>query len=135
MGKIIIPGQGAEGEARFFQETVKYFLSQSENRKYNDFKPFSDCYTRDNVSLYLTAIQSPKPGEQTGSYELVAFNEEGKTRSFRVTCDPNFQVKGIDKIKTEDLTAESKEVVEEIKTNRMSPADEEPPSRLIPPVH
>ena len=36
-------------------------------------------------------------------------------KSFLVTCDPNFQIKGIVQITPEKLTPESQEVVAEVK--------------------
>ena len=116
MGKIIIPGEGAEGESKFFQLSVSTFVTQQREVQDADIQLFRKYFKNDKVDLYLTAIQPPAPGEENGTYELVAFHQEKKgMKSFLVTCDPNFQIKGIVQITPEKLTPESQEVVAEVK--------------------
>ena len=125
MGKIMLPlGAEQEGWINFLNAAMNSYLHKNQGSKEEELDKFKKCFNAgDQVSLYLTDMHEPEGAKDSRRYELVAVNSNGRHQCFQVQCDEGFQVSGIKKVKSAELSAGSRELIEEIRAENTASPD------------
>ena len=90
----------------------------------------STCFTDDALELHIAGIS--ESSDKGVFFELVAFNQENKTQSFRVYCEEDLNINSVERKKPAELSEASQLFIAQQKEARASDQDDyTPPSSTV----